>query len=197
VTDRIVLACLLLLCTTGPVGPGPAYAAASEAAGISEVWALEEAYWRYLKAGDVENYVTLWHEDFIGWPCDQPHPLRKQSVGARVLWDLGGVAGLEIGGVPFFLHHPVRGSFDSPQDLGTTTVRVELFVDDPDAVLARALAAGASGSLADMRDYEMPWGIHRQGGFTDPFGHAWLVGDRSPLGRATGWDRQEQAIDDH
>jgi len=24
-------------------------------------------------------------------------------------------------------------------------------------------------------------GIHRQGGFIDPFGHLWLVGDRSPL----------------
>jgi PhnB protein len=29
----------------------------------------------------------------------------------------------------------------------------------------------------------MPWGPHRQGGFSDPFGHIWFVGDRSPLGR--------------
>jgi PhnB protein len=28
----------------------------------------------------------------------------------------------------------------------------------------------------------MPWGAHRQGGFLDPFGHLWLVGDMSPLG---------------
>jgi hypothetical protein len=27
----------------------------------------------------------------------------------------------------------------------------------------------------------MHWGPHRQGGFVDPFGHIWLVGDRSPL----------------
>jgi uncharacterized glyoxalase superfamily protein PhnB len=27
----------------------------------------------------------------------------------------------------------------------------------------------------------VPWGVHRQGGFTDPFGHRWLVGDKSPL----------------
>jgi hypothetical protein len=32
-----------------------------------------------------------------------------------------------------------------------------------------------------IRDDEMPWGVHRQGGFIDPFGHLWLVGDRSPL----------------
>jgi PhnB protein len=28
----------------------------------------------------------------------------------------------------------------------------------------------------------MPWGVHRPGGFLDPFGHLWLVGDRSSLG---------------
>jgi uncharacterized glyoxalase superfamily protein PhnB len=56
-----------------------------------------------------------------------------------------------------------------------------LFCDDPDAVIQRALEAGATGRLEDIRDHQMPWGIHRQGGFTDPFGHIWLVGDRSPL----------------
>jgi hypothetical protein len=33
----------------------------------------------------------------------------------------------------------------------------------------------------EIRDHETPWGIHRQGGFTDPFGHLRLAGDRSPL----------------
>jgi hypothetical protein len=32
----------------------------------------------------------------------------------------------------------------------------------------------------------VPWGVHRQGGFIDPFGHLWLVGDRSPLGAHPG-----------
>jgi uncharacterized glyoxalase superfamily protein PhnB len=27
----------------------------------------------------------------------------------------------------------------------------------------------------------VPWGTHRQGGFSDPFGHNWSVGDKSPL----------------
>jgi len=44
------------------------------------------------------------------------------------------------------------------------------------------VAAGADGSVDQIRDHEVPWGIHRQGGFIDPFGHLWLVGDRSPLG---------------
>jgi len=102
------------------------------------------------------------------------------ALGATRLWDLGSVVGLEIDGAPFFLHEPTT-SFDSPQTLGTTTVRVEVFCDDPDAFIARAVAAGADGSADEIRDHETPWGVHRQGGFTDPFGHRWLVGDKSPL----------------
>jgi uncharacterized glyoxalase superfamily protein PhnB len=56
-----------------------------------------------------------------------------------------------------------------------------VFVDDPDSFVARAVAAGADGSVDRIRDHQMPWGTHRQGGFVDPFGHKWLVGDRSPL----------------
>lgn len=105
----------------------------------------------------------------------------KSALGAHVLWSLGGVAGLSIEGAPFFLHEPVPGKFNAPQELGTITARVELFVDQPDDVVARAVAAGANGSLDPIRNHEVPWGIHRQGGFTDPFGHVWLVGDKSPL----------------
>ena len=45
-----------------------------------------------------------------------------------------------------------------------------------------AVAAGADGSADRIRDHQAPWGVHRQGGFIDPFGHLWLAGDRSPLG---------------
>jgi uncharacterized glyoxalase superfamily protein PhnB len=92
---------------------------------------------------------------------------------------MGSVAGLEIDGAPFFLHEPVKNGFDSPKEIGATTVRVELFVGDPDGVIARAVEAGATGG--DIANHVAPWGTHRQGGFTDPFGHVWLVGDRSPL----------------
>jgi len=105
----------------------------------------------------------------------------KRAMGATVLWSLGSVAGLEIEGAPFFLAEPARNGWNSPKEIGTTTVRVELFCDDPDTVIKRALEAGATGSLEDIRDHQAPWGIHRQGHFTDPFGHLWLVGDRSPL----------------
>jgi PhnB protein len=104
----------------------------------------------------------------------------KAALGATELWNLGGVAGLEIGGAPFFVHavNPDNPAESSPD--GVTSVRIELFTDDPDSVVAQAVAAGAAG--AAVVSHEVPWGTHRQGGFTDPFGHKWSVGDRSPLG---------------
>jgi PhnB protein len=104
-----------------------------------------------------------------------------QALGARVRWSLGSVVGLEIEGAPFFLHEPTRSGFESPAALGATTARVEVFCADPDSFVARAVAAGADGSADDIQDHQRPWGRHRQGGFTDPFGHIWLVGDKSPL----------------
>lgn len=105
----------------------------------------------------------------------------QAALGAQVLWDLGSVAGLEIMGAPLFLGEPANNGWESPARLGITCARVEVFCDDPDAFIARAVAAGAQGAIDPIRDHLMPWGMHRQGGFVDPFGHIWLVGDRSPL----------------
>jgi PhnB protein len=107
----------------------------------------------------------------------------KKALGATVLWDLGSVAGLEIAGAVFFLGEPAQNGWESPEKLGITSARVEVFCDDPDIFIARAVQAGANGNFDNIRNHEAPWGIHRQGGFIDPFGHIWLVGDRSPLSR--------------
>src|SRR5688572_33070677 len=105
-----------------------------------------------------------------------------RAMGATRLWDLGSVVGLSVAGAPIFLGEPANNGWASPGSVGTTTVRVEVFVDDPDSFVERAVAAGADSSSRDpMRDHEAPWGTHRQGAFVDPFGHLWLVGDRSPL----------------
>jgi PhnB protein len=108
----------------------------------------------------------------------------RTALGATELWNLGGVAGLEIDGAPFYLHeaNPSNPSEDSPDRLVVTSTRIELFVDDPDGVMNRAIAAGASPG-SEVQDRQVPWGNHRQGGFRDPFGHHWSVGDRSPLRR--------------
>jgi uncharacterized glyoxalase superfamily protein PhnB len=113
----------------------------------------------------------------------------KEALGARELWNLGSVVGLEVRGAPIFLAEPeAANGWNSPEQLGSTSVRVEVFLDGPDAFVEQAVRAGA-----DVRDpvldHHMPWGVHRQGVFTDPFGHLWFVGDRSPLeahGEASG-----------
>ena len=107
-----------------------------------------------------------------------------ETLGARVLWDLGGVAGLELNGAPFFVHevNPAKPGETDPAQAGVTSVRIELFVEDPEAILDRAIAGGAK-LRSSVEARETPWGTHRQGGFTDPFGHEWSVGDAGPLDR--------------
>lgn len=115
----------------------------------------------------------------------------KKTFNAKVLWSLGSVAGMGIENAPFFLHEPVKDKFSSPLELGTTTARIELFVDNPEEIIANAIEAGAEGSIDDIRDYQVPWGIHQQGGVTDPFGHRWLIGDKSPLNPFPAGDQKE------
>jgi uncharacterized glyoxalase superfamily protein PhnB len=105
------------------------------------------------------------------------------ALGATELWNLGGVAGLLVQGAPFFVHvvSPHNPSENSPEAIGATSVRIELFVDDPDAVIERALGAGATPGSPIVDHQHFRGTVHRQGGFRDPFGHNWSVGDASPL----------------
>ena len=48
---------------------------------VEAVWALEEQYWRFVRAGDVDGYRTLWDDGFRGWPCWAPEPATKASIG--------------------------------------------------------------------------------------------------------------------
>ena len=107
----------------------------------------------------------------------------KTAFGATLLWDLEGqVAGLEIDGEPFFLaqESPEFGT-RGPSSVGFTTVRIELFVDDPVEVHRRAVAAGATVKdpvVEHTHPTVGPRPIKRmlQGAVIDPFGHMWLVG---------------------
>jgi len=105
----------------------------------------------------------------------------KKALGATELWSRGAVAGLEIAGAAFFLGEPANNGWESPEKLGITSARIEVFCDDPDAFISRAVLEGANGSFDNIKNHEAPWGTHRQGGFIDPFGYIWLVGDKSPL----------------
>jgi hypothetical protein len=58
---------------------GPAFAK-EQSADEREVWKLEQAYWKYVQAGDLESYRNLWHPNFVGWPNSSARPKRKDHI---------------------------------------------------------------------------------------------------------------------
>ena len=66
-----------------------------------------------------------------------------------------------------FPEQGVRG----PKAVGGTPVMISVYVDDVDAVFARALENGATS----VRDVEDQFYGDRTGQFEDPFGHRWSV----------------------
>jgi hypothetical protein len=46
----------------------------------SAVWQLEETYWQYVKANDLDAYRTLWDERFVGWPSFSERPVGKANI---------------------------------------------------------------------------------------------------------------------
>lgn len=83
------------------------------------------------------------------------------------------VAEMSIRGAVFFLREETAdvGQF-SPATVGGVTSIIELFVEDPYQVAARAIAAG-SHELIPVRDYEETG--YRQGIIVDPYGHRWSL----------------------
>jgi len=59
----------------------------------------------------------------------------------------------------------------SPKSIGGTPVHIHLYVEDVDAVFARAVAAG----VKVLRPVADQFYGDRSGGFEDPFGHVWHV----------------------
>jgi PhnB protein len=82
------------------------------------------------------------------------------------------VAQLSVQGASFWVSDeaPEHGTF-SPESLGGATVRMLLIVEDPAAVIERAVAAGATE--IHPVDEEHGW---RLGRIQDPFGHHWEIG---------------------
>jgi PhnB protein len=103
----------------------------------------------------------------------------KAAFGAVEVYRVGGtdahaevVSQLTIGSASFWVsdESPEHGNF-SPESVGGATVRMLLVVDDPAAVIAGAVAAGAT-EIAPVAD-EHGW---RMGRIADPFGHHWEIG---------------------
>jgi len=102
-----------------------------------------------------------------------------RAFGARELFRLtepGGRVGhaeIDLDGHVLMLseEYPEMG-VRSPEGLGATPVTLHLHVEDADATVARAVAAG--GTLE--RDLQDHFYGERSGTVRDPFGHRWLIG---------------------
>jgi PhnB protein len=93
----------------------------------------------------------------------------KAAFGAVEVYRVAGtdahpdvVAQLSVGNASFWVsdESPPHGNF-SPESLGGGTVRMLLIVDDPEAVVARAVAAGATRSTRWARSTAGVWGGSR------------------------------------
>src|SRR3954452_9637595 len=104
----------------------------------------------------------------------------EAGFAAKVLHRVGEgddtVAQLAVGDAPFWVA-AASGAMKrfSPQTIGGATARMLIVVDDPEAVVGQAVAAGAT--LLSRVDDEHGWPIGR---IRDPFGHEWEIG--APLG---------------
>jgi PhnB protein len=83
-----------------------------------------------------------------------------------------GHAELQIGDSLVMLADPFpQATTRTPKELGGTSAGVFMYVEDVDAVVERAVAAGATITM-DVADQF--WG-DRFGSVTDPFGHSWSI----------------------
>jgi len=102
-----------------------------------------------------------------------------RAFGARELFRLAepdgrvGHAEMDLGGHTLMLseEYPEMG-VRSPEGLGATPVTLHLHVDDADALVAQAVAAGGTLERAPEDHF---YG-ERSGTVRDPFGHRWLIG---------------------
>jgi PhnB protein len=102
----------------------------------------------------------------------------EQAFGAKELFRMAqpdgriGHAELQIGDSRIMLadEHPEM-DIKSPQSIGGSPITIHLYVEDVDATVARAVAAGARVSRPVTDQF---YG-DRSGTLTDPFGHVWHV----------------------
>jgi PhnB protein len=102
----------------------------------------------------------------------------KQAFGAKVrmcLKEPGGKVGhaeLEIGSGLLMMADKYEGFNNTPDDTGgKSTVVLHLYVEDVDATLDRAVAAGAKLTMPAKDQF---YG-DRTGRIVDPFGHVWAI----------------------
>jgi PhnB protein len=116
----------------------------------------------YLAVEDATEAIEYYTKAF-----DAKERVRMETPDGKV-----GHAELEIGDSLVMLSDPFpQASTKPPNELGGTSVSVFMYVEDVDAVVKRAVDAGA---MVTMEVADQFWG-DRFGSVKDPFGHLWSI----------------------
>jgi PhnB protein len=123
---------------------------------------IHEVY-AYLCVGDAGAAIDFYQRAF-----GVNEKFRLTEPSGRI-----GHAELDFGGMTVMLcdEYPEHG-IRSAKSLGGSPVTIHLHVDDADAMLAQAVAAGAR---LEQPAQDQFYG-ERSGAVRDPFGHRWLIG---------------------
>ena len=116
----------------------------------------------YLAVEDAEGAIAYYEKAF-----GAKERVRMNTPDGKV-----GHAELQIGDSLVMLADPFpQSSTKPPSELGGTSASVFLYVENVDAVVERAVAAGATVTMEVADQF---WG-DRFGSVTDPFGHSWSI----------------------
>ena len=116
----------------------------------------------YLAVDDAAEAIKYYKQAF-----GAKERVRMEAPGGKI-----GHAELEIGDSLVMLSDPFpQGSTRPPNELGGTSTSVFMYVEDVDAVVERAIDAGATVTMEVADQF---WG-DRFGSVQDPFGHVWSI----------------------
>ena len=116
----------------------------------------------YLAVDDAANAID-WYKKAFG----AKERMRMEAPGGKI-----GHAELQIGDSLVMLSDPFpQASSRSPKELGGTSGGVFMYAEDVDAVVKKAVDAGATVTMEVADQF---WG-DRFGTVTDPFGHSWSI----------------------
>ena len=116
----------------------------------------------YLVVDDASKAIEFYKDAF-----GAREEVRMDAPGGKI-----GHAELVIGDSRIMLSDPFpQSSTTPPSQLGGTSASVFMYVEDVDAVVKRAVDAGATVTMEVADQF---WG-DRFGTITDPFGHVWSI----------------------
>jgi PhnB protein len=116
----------------------------------------------YLAVDDAAEAIEYYKKAF-----GAKERVRMDAPGGKI-----GHAELEIGDSLVMLSDPFpQASTRPPKELGGASASVFMYVEDVDAVVKRAVDAGATVTMEVENQF---WG-DRFGTVTDPFGHLWSI----------------------